>query len=142
MTKVVTLPSNSQTSTGTGYVPKSSNAVIPRRRDEVCLKETVKVIIPADLYAKIRQLCKTIHAVEWSGPLFYKVDGDLNDISNMTITCLDILPLDKGSSAYTEYTMDGDVLAYMLDELPTDIPFDQVKIGHCHSHNNMGKLFV
>ena len=105
------------------------------------MKETVKVIIPADLYAKIRQLCKTIHAVEWSGPLFYKVDGDLNDISNMTITCLDILPLDKGSSAYTEYTMDGDVLAYMLDELPTDIPFDQVKIGHCHSHNNMAVFF-
>lgn len=140
MTKVVTLPKASQPNTGTVYTPKLNNVAIPRRREEVCLKETVKVIIPADLYAKIRQLCKTINTVEWSGPLFYKVDGDLSDIPNMTVTCLDILPLDKGSSAYTEYTMDGDVLAYMLDEI-TETPFEDIKIGHCHSHNSMAVFF-
>lgn len=64
----------------------------------------------------------------------------MTDISNMTLTCLDILPLDKGSSAYTEYTMDEKVLEYMLDEM-TEHPLEDIKIGHIHSHNSMSVFF-
>lgn len=73
---------------------------------------TFKLNIPSEVEAKIRHLCSRVHEVEWSGTLFYKVQGSLED-NSLIATCIDIFVMDIGTSAYTEYNESPDVIAYM-----------------------------
>lgn len=76
--------------------------------------DTYKLVIPADVEKKIRHLCNKISQVEWSGTLFYTHSGSYED-GNLEIRCVDIFPMDIGSSTYTEFDMSPDVIAYMTD---------------------------
>lgn len=49
----------------------------------------------------------------------------------------DILPMDMGSAAYTEYSFDDRVVTFLQEE---EERFDW-HIGHIHSHNNMKTFF-
>ena len=82
---------------------------------------------------QIKWLCKHIAKVEWSGVLFYSVVGSIKDPENMQITIEDILPMNKGTQAYTEYSFDERVLNHMMDTPGAD----DWKMGHIHSHNTM-----
>lgn len=95
-----------------------------------------KLIIPCNVEQKIRHLCNKISTVEWSGTLFYTVSGTYED-NNLEIRCVDIFPMDIGSSAYTEFDMSPDVIAYMADH-PELL---DCQIGLIHSHNNMATFF-
>ena len=44
-------------------------------------QDIFKIVIPAEVEKKIRFLCKNIWDVEWSGVLFYKVEGAFEDKS-------------------------------------------------------------
>lgn len=99
-------------------------------------QDTYKLIIPADVEKKIRHLCNRVHSVEWSGTLFYTYSGTYED-GTLEIRCVDIFPMDIGTSAYTEFDMSPDVIAYMTDH-PELL---DCQVGLIHSHNNMATFF-
>jgi proteasome lid subunit RPN8/RPN11 len=94
-----------------------------------------KIIVPEYVERKIRLLCREIHNIEWSGVLFYDVEGNFED-GSLVVKCLDIYQMDIGNGAYTEYTMNPSVATYMLDHnLMTAYQ------GHIHSHHSMAAFF-
>lgn len=95
------------------------------------------LIIPEEVEQKIRYLCSRIHDVEWSGTLFYTVDGCLDD-GTFKITCSDICVMDIGSSGYTEFKDTSDIINYRLEH---DLLRPGVYEGLIHSHNNMAAFF-
>ena len=99
---------------------------------------TFKLIIPQEVEAKIRHLCNRVHDVEWSGTLFYKVEGSLDE-GSLVATCLDICVMDIGTTTYTEYNEAPDVVAYMCTH--PELLEDGVFEGLIHSHNNMSTFF-
>jgi len=117
--------------------------------ERVQLKDTLKLVMPKDILHKIKFLCKSIPKVEWSGILLYTVKGSIKNPKNMEILLKDIIPMQKGSSAYTEYNYNEkkrDTSGYedrMIDYF-NDNPeaFEQDwKVAHIHSHNVMQVFF-
>jgi len=102
-------------------------------------QDTFKIVIPVEVEKKIRFLCKHIWDVEWSGILFYKVEGAFEDKS-LTIRCVDLFQMDIGTSAYTEFNVSPDMAAYMVDH--PELLEEGVYQGLIHSHNNMAKQFI
>lgn len=103
--------------------------------------------MPDDFLAKIKELCRVISAVEWSGILLYETVGSIQDISTMEIHLKDVILMDKGSKAYTEYTFTEkkrDQSGYTDRHIEyTEEVEDAVfwQIGHIHSHNTMNVFF-
>ena len=64
--------------------------------------------------------------------------GSIKDPSTMILTVEDILPMNKGTQAYTEYSMDDRVIDYMMDNETMEKGW---KMGHIHSHNTMAVFF-
>lgn len=98
---------------------------------------TFKIVIPESVEAKIRHLCSIVHDVEWSGTLFYRHEGSLED-GTFKVTCVDLFVMDIGSSAYTEYDESPDVLTYRIEH---DLLGEDIQEGLIHSHNNMSTFF-
>lgn len=86
---------------------------------------------------QIKYLCKMIPAVEWSGILFYSIEGTITKPEDMVITLQDILPMQKGTATYTEYSFDERVIEYMMENEESE----NWKMGHIHSHNTMAVFF-
>lgn len=97
-----------------------------------------KIVIPQEVEKKIRLICKNIWEVEWSGVLFYKVEGAFEDKS-LTIRCVDICLMDIGTSGATEFKVTPEVSAYMVDH--SELTEEGVFSGLIHSHNNMASFF-
>lgn len=96
-----------------------------------------KLHIPISVEAKIRHLCSVVHDVEWSGTLFYKATGSLDD-GTFEATCVDLFVMDIGSSGYTEFKESADVISYRIDN---DLLEDGIMEGLIHSHNSMAKQY-
>lgn len=101
------------------------------------MQNKIKLLIPDEIKDKIQFLCKKIAKDEWSGVLFYTVKGDIDKASKMEITVKDILLMDRGTSTYTSFDWDEDVVGYMMDN-PDAIDWHK---GHIHSHNTMRVFF-
>ena len=101
-------------------------------------QDIFKIVIPAEVEKKIRFLCKNIWDVEWSGILFYKVEGAFEDKS-LTIRCVDLFQMDIGTSAYTEFNVSPDMATYMVDH--PELLEEGIYQGLIHSHNNMSTFF-
>lgn len=101
-------------------------------------QDIFKIVIPAEVEKKIRFLCKNIWDVEWSGVLFYKVEGAFGDKS-LTIRCVDLFQMDIGTSAYTEFNVSPDMATYMVDH--PELLEEGIYQGLIHSHNNMATFF-
>lgn len=99
---------------------------------------TFKLIIPQEVEAKIRHLCNRVHDVEWSGTLFYKVEGSLDE-GSLIATCMDIFVMDIGTGGYTEYSEAPDVISYMCEH--PELLEEGVFEGLVHSHNHMATFF-
>lgn len=99
---------------------------------------TFNMTIPQEVERKIRLLCREIHNVEWSGILFYKIEGNFED-NSLNIICVDIFQMDEGSSGYTEFNMSPDVMGYMVDH--PELLEEGIYQGLIHSHNNMATFF-
>lgn len=100
-----------------------------------------KLHIPEDFYQKVQYLCTRISEVEWSGVLFYTITGSL-DKGDVVVECKDILPLDKGTSSYTEFTSDERFAEFMMakSEVIGEEVFEWQQ-GLIHSHNSMDVFF-
>lgn len=96
-----------------------------------------KMNIPIEVEKKIRILCREIHNIEWSGILFYKINGSFED-NNLQVECVDIFQMDEGSSGYTEFNMSADVITYMIDH--PELMSPDIYQGLIHSHNAMAKI--
>lgn len=106
---------------------------------EVQLKQSklsFKLNVTKPLEDKIRILCSNIPTVEWSGILFYRPKGDLDE-GTFEVDCVDLLLMDIGSSTYTEFETSPDLAEYVANNLDL---FD-CQIGLLHSHNTMGTWF-
>lgn len=101
-------------------------------------QDIFKIVIPAEVEKKIRFLCKNIWDVEWSGVLFYKVEGAFEDKS-LTVRCVDLFQMDIGSSTYTEFNVSPDMATYMVDH--PELLEEGIYQGLIHSHNNMATFF-
>lgn len=88
------------------------------------------------MYQQIIYLCKSINKDEWSGILFYTINGSIKDPNKCTLTCQDILLMDKGTQAYTSYEFDEYVIEHVMNtpELRKLQFSNQLKWGQCHSH--------
>lgn len=93
--------------------------------------------MPENILDKIKYLCRAIPKVEWSGVLFYTIEGSIKNPATMVITLKDILPMDKGSKAYTEYDLDERFETYLMEK-PVRMSYN---VGHIHSHNDMNVYF-
>ncbi len=105
--------------------------------ETVTLETKIKVTLTEKIKNQIQYLCKNISREEWSGILFYSLQGSIKDAKNATITLEEILPMDKGSQAYTEYELDN----RFIDHLMKHPNLMGMKIGHIHSHNIMNAFF-
>ena len=99
-------------------------------------ESSFNMIIPVEVERKIRWMCQHISTIEWSGTLFYELEGKYED-DTLVIKCVDFFPMDIGSAAYTEFDMSPDVIGYMTDN--PDLL--NCQIGLIHSHNNMATFF-
>lgn len=111
-----------------------SNSNIPLENKDI----RYKMIIPEKVEKKIRILCREISKVEWSGILFYKTSGSFEK-EDLIVTCVDIFPMDIGTSTYTEYYMSADICTYMIDHPELTSP--DIFQAHIHSHNVMAAFF-
>lgn len=100
-------------------------------------QDKVKLIITEEVYNEISYLCKNIYNVEWSGLLFYDFEGSIKDPENIKITTRAILPLDKGSSTFTEYEIDERFVNF----INKNEQFEDCLYGPVHSHNTMNSFF-
>lgn len=98
------------------------------------------LIIKKDCLEKIEYICKEIHYTEWSGILFYKVNGDLTNLNTLSFDVLDILPLDIGTQAATSYQYGDEYIEYIASH-PEYIMDNTIFEGHIHSHHSMGTTF-
>ena len=101
-----------------------------------------KLIIPENVIDEIKFLNHSNESNEWSGVLFYTVEGDLDDVSKMICTAKAVYLMDIGTSGYTSYKFDSTVVDF-LDQKSEELGIDAMelyetwKIGHIHSHHNM-----
>lgn len=82
---------------------------------------------------KIRYMCSKYPTLEWSGVLFYKVSGSF-ERKNLTLTTVDLLVLDLGSSTFTEYPNHPEIAYFMAEN-----GYEKFSRGLIHSHNTMAK---
>lgn len=97
------------------------------------------MIIPEEVEAKIRHLCNRVHDVEWSGTLFYKAEGSMED-GTFKVTCVDFFVMDIGTTGFTQYDESVEVVDYMCQH--PELLENGIYQGLIHSHNNMAKLFA
>lgn len=103
---------------------------------ELSPKVTVK--LSSKIQEQIKYLCTKISLVEWSGIIFYTIEGDIENPEELVILPQEILPLDKGTSGFTKYEFGLPVINFM--EKHGAMEKDWL-IGHIHSHNNMAVFF-
>ena len=96
------------------------------------------MVIPEEVEAKIRHLCNRVHDVEWSGTLFYKAEGSMEN-KDFKVTCVDIFPMDIGTQGFTQYNESADVVSYMVEH--PELLQEGIYQGLIHSHNNMPTFF-
>lgn len=94
--------------------------------------------MPIEVLHQIQYLCKNIPKVEWSGALFYTTEGSIEKPETFKIILKTILPLDMGSSAYTEYHLDDRFIDFIEEDFEERCTW---KLGHIHSHNVMSVFF-
>lgn len=95
-----------------------------------------KLVIPVEVEKKIRFACQKVWNTEWSGTLFFTHEGSFEN-NDLVIRCVDIYIMDIGTQAYTEFDMNPDVIAYMVEHSE----LLDCQLGLVHSHNLMETFF-
>ena len=117
--------------------------ILTKKQDVTTLRkgsELYDIIIPEQVQMKIHKACLKVYNVEWSGTLFYKVEGEFDDKDNpLKVKVLDFFVQDIGTSAYTEFSQSPELVTYMCDN--PELLEEDVFMGLIHSHNNMGTFF-
>lgn len=92
-----------------------------------------KLHIPENVERKIREWCNECPNNEWSGTLFYKTEGSFEN-NDLRVNVVDFYVSDIGTSTYTVYDFNEEVVAYMTDKDLLDC-----YCGLIHSHDTMAK---
>lgn len=98
--------------------------------------KTYPLIIPKNTEVKIKNICTQIWNTEWSGILFYTYEGSFKE-SNLKIICKDVFLMNIGSSAFTEFDVNPEIVEYMTEH--PDLLTCQM--GLIHSHHGMQSFF-
>lgn len=96
-------------------------------------QESYDIVITDELERKIRFLCDKLPGNEYSGTLFYTIEGSFKD-KDLKITAKDFFLQDVGEAAYTEFQNDVELAGYMASHELWDC-----YTGLMHSHNRMAK---
>lgn len=102
----------------------------------VKMSSTYKIVVPANVEAKIRYLLRKYPHTEWSGILFTSHEGTFED-NNLVITCQDLYPMDLGDATFTQFKMSEDVAGYLADNMN----LFGCDMGLIHSHHTMSTFF-
>lgn len=99
------------------------------------LNETrYNLVVTKNLEDKIRFLCNKVSNIEWSGVLFYTVEGNYQN--NLKIICHDLYLKDVGNNVSTEFTTEADEVNYAVEHDLMDC-----FTGLIHSHHVMRTNF-
>lgn len=101
------------------------------------IEQKPKLVLSSKLMNLTNYFHNQIGKDEWSGILFYTVDGSIRDIDNLTFRAETMMLKDIGTSAYTSYEFDADVLDF-YDQNPET---EDMKLGMIHTHHNMSNYF-
>lgn len=105
------------------------------------MKNSIRLKIDSSVDDKIKFLCKTFPELEWSGRVFYRVEGTISNPTEMCITCVDLVPLNVGTKTYTSYTWEEERDLLIDYQMENDERLDDTFIGLVHSHNSMRVFF-
>ena len=103
------------------------------------MQETFTLEITPNAQKKIDHLLIRVPSIEWRGTMFYMLDGDISDISNLKVTVVDVYPQDIGNQAYTEYEHSEDYAHYIVTH--PELMDENIHQGHIHSHHTMSAFF-
>jgi hypothetical protein len=73
-------------------------------------------------------------SVEWSSILIFKAQGSITEPTKLKLFCTTMVPMNIGTTTYTEYSTDPEAIKYLI----THDLIDERR-GKIHSHNNMGR---
>ena len=103
------------------------------------LKEVTKpykLVIGDKLLEKIHYYCEKIPDEEWSGPLFYRVEGTVAE-NNIVVYADDMLVMNIGNAGFTSFLESPEIIGYRVDK--------ELMVGYyqglIHSHNKMNTFF-
>lgn len=87
--------------------------------------------------------CYTPKSTEWSGIIFYKINGSYSDLANMSIDVVDMLPMNIGSASYTEFDLDLTKDAVYADKYTQYVleAEEPLEMGCIHTHHSMNTFF-
>lgn len=102
------------------------------------LKKNPKLIISKEIQSEILFAHSMIKIKEWSGILLYKEqEGGLNNLNNLKLKAEHLFLQDIGSSAYTEYQTDAEIVE-MYDTVPNA---ENLRTGQIHTHHSGSTFF-
>jgi hypothetical protein len=102
------------------------------------LEEKGKLYLTDDFLMQINYLHARTGKREWSGMLMYEVlKGSIAKPSEFVIRAKHIFLMDIGTSGYTEYNTDEDIVD-LYDNIEGSM---DMKTGHIHTHHNMDTFF-
>lgn len=106
------------------------------------IQQKAQLLVSTKVLDKIKYLVTRFNPVEWSGVTFLKVNGDVEDPSNLKLEVVDFVLLDIGTGGYTEFDLTVPAMTKFLENHIEEYVMDStIKTGIMHSHNNMGVFF-
>jgi len=102
------------------------------------IKEKATVVITEDFLNQVKFINNKISSIEWSGILFYAIEGVPSKLSTFKIIPYYIHLMDQGDVSYTEFDSDESIIQ-LYDKKQELDPFNNTiyRTGKHHSHNNM-----
>lgn len=97
--------------------------------------DSYNLVIPDNVEFRIRQWCMLNPSTEWSGTLFYTVNGSFEN-NDIEFTVRDFFVMDIGTAGFTNYKETPEICSYMMENDLLDC-----KTGLIHSHNSMKAFF-
>lgn len=100
-------------------------------------RQKFRLIVTPEFDNKIKWLCLHSDNKEWSGIMYYKVEGTFE--TGMKFTPLNLLLMDLGSAGFTSYDESPDMASFLCDH--PELISEDVQQGLIHSHNVMRALY-
>lgn len=113
-----------------------------------------KLIVSTELQNQIKWLHEKVGRYEWCGILFYKlINGDIDKPDELVLKAHSMFPMDIGSEAYTEATLDAESVCDSWESVKEhvgndengnpiyDIDYPAWKQGLIHTHHSMETFF-
>ena len=98
-------------------------------------KDSYKLIIPERVEKMIREWCSLSPNNEWSGTLFYTVEGSFEN-KDLVLTAQNFYVSDIGTAGFTRYKVTPEICSYMMEH-----DLLNCKTGLIHSHDTMNAFF-